>query len=849
MRLELWKRVSNVFELALDVAPDQREVWLKSACGDESEIEAAVSRLLRADDLAAEKEFLEASNPGGNCDWFDSELSQHDDDSEGSRLFGPYRLLHLIGEGGMGEVHLAERTDDHFEQRVALKLLPHPTPGLMRRFKQERQILAGLSHPNIARLLDGGIGHANIPYFAMEYVEGVPINRYVVENNLDVRAILSLFLDVCDAIQFAHRNLVVHRDIKPTNVLVGADRKPKVLDFGIAKILLTTADSDLTVTFERAMTPDYAAPEQMLGEAVTTATDVYSLGIVLYELLTGQRPYKLGRDVSLQQAVNNLDPSAPSSVAAKSPEKQMSRRRARTLRGDLDRIVMTAIAKEPERRYPTVEALAADIKRYVDGRPVRARGNSAWYRLRKFALRNRIIASALAGITVVLIAATTISVWQAARADRERATALHTRDFLLGMLSNVGPYRRSVSPAPTLSRLLEISAPKIQQEFAQQPETQIPLLRSFAGAFLSLGRASDSAKYLEYALDRERSSGASPELIAETLLALANDYYYMRRFDESNQLTDDVVASLDKIPLSADRQRLEFSAREIKLLVAWSRGHVELADRLGTTLLENMRAALDANDVEIASAENYVSFLLLDRHELIRAGTLIEHMSNLNLGHFDTGYPGNYGDALVIAWWLEEVGDAISAEPLADKVLELRERVYSGVGFAPAYARFTRGWMRCSLGRYEEGLADIANAQATLSKPGNVGYMYQSRILLHQGKCLLDAGKFMDATRIYTQARDVAIADGGTTTPNGRAAEAALLYLRMIRGEKSATTLLRDVLVLQKQAHDPQAEMTSRWLSNDANDALPSSGKDDSESAAMRLRLLELADKLTVPET
>ena len=849
MRPDLWQRVSNVFELALDVAPDQRDAWVKRACGDESDIEAAVSRLLRADDHAAAKEFLEASNPVTNCDWFDTELLRADGCTDEVRVFGPYRLLHLIGEGGMGEVHLAERTDDHFEQRVALKLLPHPTPGLMRRFKQERQILARLAHPNIARLLDGGIGHANIPYFAMEYVEGVPINRYVIENDLSVSAILYLFLDVCDAIQFAHRNLVVHRDIKPTNVLVNADRKPKVLDFGIAKILLTAADSDRTVTFERAMTPDYAAPEQMLGEAVTTATDVYSLGIVLYELLTGQRPYKLGRDVSIEQAVNNVDPIAPSSVAARSPRNEMSRKRARTLRGDLDRIVMTAIAKEPERRYPTVEALAADIKRYVDGRPVMARGNSAWYRLRKFALRNRIIATALAGITVVLIAATTISVWQAVRAERERATALHTRDFLLGMLSNVGPYRRSVSPAPTLSRLLEISAPKILLEFAQQPETQIPLLRSFAGAFLSLGRASDSAKYLEYALDRERSSGAGAELIAETLLALANDYYYMRRFDESNQLTDDVVASLDRIPLYANRQRLEFSAREIKLLVAWSRGHVELADRLGTTLLTDMRAALDANDVEIASAENYVAFLLLDRRELKRAGTLIEHMSNLNLRHFETGYPGNYGDALVIAWWLEEAGDSLSAESLAHKVLELRERVYSGVGFAPAYARFTRGWMRCNLGRYEEGLADIASAQSMLDKPGNVGYMYQSRILLHQGKCLLDAGKFEDAIRVYTQARDTAVADGGTTTPNGRAAEAALIYLRMIRGEKSAVALLQDVFVLQQRAHDPQAEITRRWLSNGAHDALLWHKQDDPDLAAMRLRLLDLADHLTVPET
>ena len=236
MHPELWARVSDLFERALDIEPEQRDAWIKTESRGDGEIEAAVLKLLRADESVQSGEFLEVSIPASDPDLLADALTQPDLYAEGTRAFGPYRLLRLIGQGGMGEVHLAERADGVFEQRVALKLLPHPTPGMVQRFSQERQILARLEHPNIARLLDGGIGEHGIPYFAMEYIEGTPISEFVRERQLDVATTLRLFLNVCDAVQYAHRNLIVHRDLKPSNILRDRRRDTETARFRHRKI-------------------------------------------------------------------------------------------------------------------------------------------------------------------------------------------------------------------------------------------------------------------------------------------------------------------------------------------------------------------------------------------------------------------------------------------------------------------------------------------------------------------------------------------------------------------------------------------------------------------------------------
>lgn len=363
-----------------------------------------------------------------------------EDDVAGQQI-GPYRVIRELGYGGMGAVYFAERTDGKFEQRVALKMLKRElnTETLRRRFQHEREILASLEHPHIARLLDAGTTDDKVPYIAMEYVDGQPIDEYCYQHSLDLNARLELFRTVCATVNFAHQNLVVHRDLKPSNILVTEDGDTKLLDFGIAKLLSADADSTSTVTKLGVMTPSYASPEQLRNESVTTATDVYSLGIILYELLSGHRPFESKeRDIKeIYQAVVEVDPPLASEIwreetasrrgdtkgSKRSGEITKSNVNAALIRGDLDNIILKALKKEPERRYSSAENLAADIKRHLDGLPVTARPDTFAYRAEKFVKRNRFSVVAGSLIALVLVGGISATLWQARVAAAERSRA------------------------------------------------------------------------------------------------------------------------------------------------------------------------------------------------------------------------------------------------------------------------------------------------------------------------------------------------------------------------------------------------------------------------------------------
>lgn len=510
MDAQRWLRLSELFDTVVELPDDEREACVERIATEDAELAAELRRMLAAD--AGAEGFLEPLLPTGvdGCDYV-----------SGSRQFGPYRLLKLIGQGGMGQVHLADRSDGSFEQRVALKLLPHPTPGLMQRFRRERQILARLEHANIARLLDGGVGADNVPYFAMEYVDGTPIARYASEHALDIVQTLQLFLCVCDAVQYAHRNLVVHRDLKPSNILVTSDGVPKLLDFGIAKLLQVTGDTEATRTVARAFTPDYAAPEQIRGEAITTATDVYALGVVLYELLAGRRPYSLsGRNASLEQAILDTDPPAPSAALASG--NTITTQRRRELRGDLDRIVLTALAKEPERRYSSAEALAADIRRYLDGRPIAARGDSATYRLRKFVRRNRVGVAATAIVAMALVAATVVSITQANIARRQAARAETVKQFLLSVFQSNNPDENK-GETLTARQLLDRGAARVEKELATQPILQSELYNVIGDLYYDVGLYDRARELQTRAVTRNSGlADVSPQQRVTALRSLAD---------------------------------------------------------------------------------------------------------------------------------------------------------------------------------------------------------------------------------------------------------------------------------------------------------------------------------------
>ncbi len=399
-----WAQVSDILSRALDQPDAERESFLAAELQRHPELRTDV--LAMWSELDQTGRFLE-----------DGVALPAPPSEDGT--FGPYRIVGALGEGGMGVVHLAERSDGQFTRRVAIKRVGSAAPGpaALRRFGEERQIHARLDHPHITRLLDSGVDASGVPYLVMEHVEGVPITQYCRQRALDVRGRLDLFLKVCAAVQHAHQHLEIHRDVKPSNILVTAAGEPKLLDFGIAKALGSAAPQDLTRTDQPALTLDYASPEQVGGQAVTTASDVYSLGVLLYELLADRKPYELGAQ-SLAQAVRQVcELAAPPPSAVAPPE-----RRA-LLRGDLDSVVAKAMAKAPAERYASAAELAADLEAHLGHLPVRARRPSFGYVARRFVRRHRAGTAVAAAGLVVVAAGVAAVAWQARVAERERARA------------------------------------------------------------------------------------------------------------------------------------------------------------------------------------------------------------------------------------------------------------------------------------------------------------------------------------------------------------------------------------------------------------------------------------------
>jgi tetratricopeptide (TPR) repeat protein len=406
MTAERWQRIREVLYAAIEKDVAARGCFLRDSCGEDGQLRGEVERLLAAFEESGA--FLEPNLPAER--------------PAPEVKIGPYLILEQAGEGGMGTVYRAVRDD--YRQQVAVKLVKREaeTGLLLARFRQERQVLALLNHPNIARLLDGGTTSGGRPYLVMEWVDGVPITEYCRRANPPLRLRLELFLDVCHAVAHAHGNLVVHRDLKPSNILITPQGVPKLLDFGIAKILSpgpTEEDATMTLAGTRALTPDYASPEQVRGEPITTATDIYSLGAVLYELLTGVRPHRFETRTGLEieRVVCTESVVRPSLAAGASGVA------ARELHGDLDNIVLKAMEKDRMRRYSHIEEFAADLQRYLEGRPVLAQPASYRYRAWKFVRRNRVLVVAAAGVAAALILGLAAALWQARIARQERQAA------------------------------------------------------------------------------------------------------------------------------------------------------------------------------------------------------------------------------------------------------------------------------------------------------------------------------------------------------------------------------------------------------------------------------------------
>ncbi len=510
MTAERWSRVREVLYAAAAVEAPARDSFLRETCGGDRDLRQEVERLLAA--LEKSGSFLEPKTPAA------PEFS-------GTRL-GPYLILERAGQGGMGTVYRAVRDDD-YHQQVAVKLVKRDleTEPLLARFRQERQALALLNHPNIARLLDGGTTAEGRPYLVMEWVEGSTITDYCHAKRLPLRQRLGLFLSVCDAVAHAHRNLVVHRDLKPSNILITPEGAPKLLDFGIAKILSPDAGGEaLTLTLDgmRPLTPDYASPEQVRGEAVTVATDIYSLGAVFFELLTGARPHRFETRTppEIERVVCSEDVRRVSEATRAEDGVP-----ARELRGDLDNIVSKALEKDAARRYSHVEEFGADVRRYLEGRPVLARTGTFWYRASKFSRRHKAMVGTVGAVALALTLGLVLALWQAREAQRQSALAERRFDLARrvanSLLYEVNDQIQDLAGSSKARELLLRRSLEYLDALSKEASSNTALQRDLANAYVRVAalQGIGGVSNLGKPGDARESLGKATALLASALAA------------------------------------------------------------------------------------------------------------------------------------------------------------------------------------------------------------------------------------------------------------------------------------------------------------------------------------------
>ncbi|MFO8173701.1 MAG: serine/threonine-protein kinase, partial [Longimicrobiales bacterium] len=727
----------------LDHPPQDRERVLRQLCGGDEALEVRVRALLGGHGRGAGI-LEEAPLPA----WI-REAGEATADYPAT--IGRYRILREIGKGGMGRVYLAERADGHFSRRVALKIIPRVDEDLRARVVAERQILASLQHPNIASLLDGGVTQDGRPYLVMDYVAGLPIDLYCDRSRLSLRERLRVFLTVLGAVQHAHHNLVVHRDLKPSNILVSESGEVKLLDFGIAKLLapsLGIAEAPVTRTEDRVLTPDYASPEQVRGNGITTASDIYSLGVVLYELLTGSRPYAVTDAAlhSMVKAVCEQDPPPPSAMVmdghdgpseAASPgyrhQKDIAGARRttsagllRSLKGDLDAIVMKALRKEPGRRYTSVELLAQDIRYYLDGLPVEARRGTGWYRIRKLVNRHRRGAMAAVVVAISLLGGAGAAAWQAGVAGRERDRARaalreseEVTEFLLGLFEASDPLE---APGGTVTVLdLLRRGEQRARALEGEPVVRARLLQTMARARHSLGQyreaeiiASEAVSSLETELGLDHHEMASALTHLGFALSAAGHYDSARvvleraleseeRWHDSEVLEmGDILETLARVTVYlGDLPRAEaLASRALDIREAFLgrgdpstlntlsalasiyryRGRYDQAEEAFREVLARRRSLESPNLSRLAGDMLQIGDLLRDQGgDLEEAEALYREAMAILRGGSPNADRNFVWGLTSLASLLELRGELGEAEDLLSRALEMRRRIFGDV--------------------------------------------------------------------------------------------------------------------------------------------------------------------------
>ncbi len=826
MTPERWQKIKAVLEDVLELEAAQRAPFLDAACQGDAELRQEVESLLASEpslgDFIETPVFRIRPDDGGPS------LAQ------GQRV-GVYRIVREIGRGGMGSVYLAERADEEFERRVALKVIRRgmDTEEIVRRFRSERQILAHLDHENIAKLLDGGTTEDGRPYFVMEYVEGRPIDEECDTRKLPIRRRLELFQQICSAVHFAHQNLIVHRDLKPGNVLVTTAGVPKLLDFGIAKLL--SSDQQFTLVDLRPMTPMYASPEQVRGEAITTASDVYSLGVLLYSLLTGRPPYRpsTGDPQGLAKAICEQNPPRPSSVIGRvtpQPVGQAGNGDARVLRrqlaGDLDNIVLKAMHKEPQRRYSSADQLSNDIGRHLKGLPVAARKDTLGYRTAKFVGRHK-VGTSLAALILLLIVGFSIAVtffWRRAESEKTRAEAVNT--FLDDLFSSSNP-SKSLGETITVREVLDRGVQKINATLKDQPEERAALMSTMGRSYRSLGLYEPARQLLETSLSlRRQRFGDEHPLVAQSMHNLAFLLHETEEDDAAEKLTREALEIQDRLgetrtldyavglsnlgailedqgkPDEAEalyKQSLaikrelpnvdpESIARSLNNLGKLSSKRGDYADaekNLQEAIAIHLKVSPDRPDPDLAGNINNLASTLEDRGDLAKAETLYRQSLEMRrklygARHFNVAAVLNN-----LAHVLAAQGNAAAAEPLYREAISIVEETKGRNHFSRGVMLRNLASVLVSLGKASECEAKAHEAMAIFrGSQGDPWRVADAESVL--GSCLAGQGRFSEAEPLLLRSLPVLQKDSGPTYASAAAQRIVDLYTAWGKPERAA---------------------------------------------------------------
>jgi serine/threonine-protein kinase len=735
-----WREISPYLDEALALPIESRSAWLETVREKNFALAADIERFLAELALIDREEFLE-SDPG----------PLFNQPSLSGQTLGVYTLESLIGQGGMGSVWLGRRSDGLFESKVAIKLLNVALLGSggEERFRREGMLLARLAHSHIARIIDAGISSAGQPYLILEYVPGSHIDKHCVEQELDVKARLALFLDVLSAVAHAHANLVVHRDIKPSNIQVTADGTVKLLDFGIAKLL--EADSQdiaapaLTREGTQILTPDYAAPEQVMGAPVTIATDIYSLGVLLYVLLSGKHPTPRHETspINYMRSLLDTEPERLSDTV-ESPKLQ------RVLQGDLDNIVAKALRKLPQERYQSVSMFADDLRRYLNNEPILARSDNTWYRMRKFIVRNRVAVSIAALVMTAIMASLAFAISQMfeARAQRDQARyeaerAFATNGFMSLLLAEVGP---GGQPLP-MRKLLDKGLEMLDRQYAEDPRFTIDMLIQLSGRYMDIG---DSVKELE-TLTRAESLArklGDPELLARVQCNAVETELSLGHPDRARARMSEAEAAISKIT-HAPSLILQTDCMRQRAILAYDAGDFSRALAIQKQALSIFERAGKTRSIDYCSLLNFIAMIYGD------LGNRKEELAwNLRAedAFIKTGRGGTMGRIITMenrATLLLHVGEIRRAQAVQTEVMR-RLATDAGTGEIAPQTRINAGRILARLGQSNAAIELLTPAAEAMAQGHNPSWESLARLTL--GSVQLSLGRLDEARHQFDAA-------------------------------------------------------------------------------------------------